>query len=120
MRETKEAVVVLAKCGKDHKTYGILTEKLAPERWRLTWAFPIKDVPAKREGYDKARIGGQIDTTDDYPGCPFCGQRCFTVCSCGHINCMIFKNGIFTCEWCGAKGEIGEYTGQAFFAGIDI
>ena len=120
MRETNEAVVVLAKCGEVHRTYGIRAEKLAHDRWRLTWAFPIKEASAKREGYDKTSIGGQIDATDDYPGCPFCGQKYFTVCTYGHISCTILKNGLFTCEWCGARGEIGDYTGQAIKAGSDL
>ena len=30
------------------------------------------------------------------------------------------KKGIFTCEWCGVKGNIGDYTGVAIMVGADL
>lgn len=120
MKEFNEAVVVLAKCAEGHKTYGIRTEKTGSHRWRLTWAFPIKESSAKREGYDKTSIGGQFEHAPEYPGCPYCGQRNFTVCTCGHVNCTILRNGVFTCEWCGRTGTIEDYSGQAIKAGDDL
>ena len=83
-------------------------------------ARDIMEAAAKREGYDKTTISGSIDCTQDYPGCPYCGQKYFTVCSCGHISCTILKGGIFTCEWCGAKGTIGDYSGEKITAGSDL
>lgn len=85
----------------------------------ITWAFPIKESSAKREGYDKIRVQGQIDFAESYPGCPYCGQTGFTLCNCGHLNCTILRNGLFKCEWCGAEGTIGAYTGDAISAGVD-
>lgn len=120
MREKHEAVVVLCRCGEVHKAYGIRAEKLRSQKWSFTWAFPIKEAAAKREGYDHTEIGGSISFADEYPGCPYCGQRGFTVCSCGHMNCTVLNNGIFTCEWCGKKGTLGDYTGGAISAGIDL
>lgn len=120
MKEMNEAVVVLAKCREAHKTYGIRAERTGGNQWCLTWAFPIKESSAKREGYDKTSIGGKIECGPDYPGCPYCGQKNFTVCSCGHLNCTILKNGLFTCEWCGAQGTIEDYSGQAIKAGGDL
>lgn len=119
MVESNEAVIVLSKCAKGHKTYGIRAERLTSNRWRFTWAFPIKEASAKREGYDRTSISGSIDCTDEYPGCPYCGQQNFVVCKCGHISCNIVNRGIFTCEWCGAQGTIGEYTGERIIAGND-
>lgn len=119
MSEIKEAVVVLCKCGKAHKTYGIRTEKLYGKRWDMTWAFAMKESTGKREGYDKVSVSGDIMMTNEYPGCPYCGQKNITVCSCGHICCTITHGGIFTCEWCGAQGEIGAYTGEKISAGMD-
>lgn len=119
MSEANEAVVVLCKCGKVHKTYGIRTEKLSGKKWNMTWAFPIKESAGKREGYDKVSVSGTIVMTDGYPGCPYCGQRNITVCSCGHICCSITLRNIFTCEWCGAQGHLGEYTGEKIEAGMD-
>ena len=119
MNEQKEAVIVLSKCGEVHKTFGIRAEKAESNRWLFTWAFPIRDDSAKREGYDKSTISGNIEYTAEYPGCPYCSQKYFTVCSCGHICCTILRNGIFTCEWCGAQGTIGEYGGESIKAGED-
>ncbi len=55
-----EAVIVLCKCGNHHQTYGIRAEKLGHDSWTFTWAFPIKEVAAKREGFDKSSIKGKI------------------------------------------------------------
>lgn len=120
MSEFKEAVIVLAKCGQSHKTYGMRAEGRGRDNWLVTWAFPIKESSAKREGYDKTTIKGNIQFTDDYPGCPFCGGTELTVCSCGHLGCSIVKNGVYTCEWCGTQGQIGAYSGEAIAAGMDL
>lgn len=120
MQKIPEALVVLCKCGENHKTYGIRAEKTATNTWSFTWAFPIKEASAKREGYDHSSIGGNIIYDDDYPGCPYCGGRYFTLCSCGHLSCTILKNDLFTCEWCGAQGTIEDYTGESISAGSDL
>ncbi|MDR3289490.1 MAG: hypothetical protein LBT22_08695 [Peptococcaceae bacterium] len=42
-----------------------------------------------------------------YPDCPYCcGGRGLVLCTCGHLNCAIVRNGPFTCEWCGMQGKI--------------
>lgn len=120
MGNINEAVVVLCKCGKVHKTYGIRTERLSGKRWNMTWAFPIKESAGKREGYDKVSVSGDIMMTNDYPGCPYCGLKNITVCQCGHISCTITRGNIFTCEWCGEQGQISEYMGEKISAGMDI
>ena len=120
MSEHKEAVIVLAKCGKSHKAYGMRVEKRGKNNWVITWAFPIKESSAKREGYDKTTIKGSLQFSGNYPGCPYCGGKNFTVCSCGHLNCTILKNGMFTCEWCGKRGVLGPYGGEAIRAGMDL
>ncbi len=120
MNDNKEAVIVLCKCGEVHKTFGIRAEKIQSNHWMFTWAFPIRDDSAKREGYDKSTVIGLIESTENYPGCPYCNQINFTVCNCGHISCTILRNGVFTCEWCGAQGTIGEYGGETIKAGNDL
>ena len=119
MSETIDAVVVLAKCGDSYKTYGLRVERTGPNQWLVTWAFPIKDASAKREGYDKTTVKGNIDFTNEYPGCPYCGSRAQTLCSCGHLSCTVLSNGIFTCEWCGTQGQLGAYGGESITAGMD-
>lgn len=120
MNETKEALILLAKCAEQHKTYGIRSEKVSSNHWRNTWAFPIKESSAKREGYDKTSISGIIEFAEDYPGCPYCGGKELILCSCGHLNCTITKNGLFTCEWCGAQGTVGTYNGETINASMDL
>lgn len=120
MERSKEAVIVLCRCGEVHKPYGIRAEKNSIDNWTFTWAFPMKEDSAKREGYDHASISGRIIFNDEYPGCPYCGGRRITVCSCGHLSCTIVKTGLFTCEWCGLKGPVGDYTGERISAGTDI
>ena len=56
MNEHTEAVIVLAKCGESHKTYGMRAERHGKDNWLITWAFPIKETSAKREGYDLSLI----------------------------------------------------------------
>lgn len=119
MSKVNEAVVVLAKCGGSHKTYGMRLEKTGNDRWLITWAFPIKKTAAKREGYDKTTVKGGIEFSNEYPGCPYCGCKALTLCSCGHLNCTTIKNGVFTCEWCETQGQLGKYTGEVITAGMD-
>ena len=119
MRETVEAVVLLCKCAEGRKTYGMRAEKTGRGRWLITWAFPIKEAAAKREEYDKAQIKGDILFSEEYPGCPYCGGRGVTVCSCGHLNCTILTDGVFICQWCGQRGVLGDYAGEAITAGTD-
>lgn len=119
MSKTLEAVIVLAKCTQAHKTYGMRAEKTASGGWLINWAFPIKDDVAKREGYDRTTIKGNIQFSEEYPGCPYCNQTPVTLCSCGHLNCTHTKNNVLKCEWCGSEGIIGDYTGEAIIEGMD-
>jgi len=119
MKKTIEAVVVLCKCPRRHEMYGIRTEKREDGAWNMTWAFPIKESVGKSEGFDKTSISGSVIMSDEYPGCPYCKQRSLTVCSCGRLNCTVIQNNMFTCDWCGMRGEIGAYHGEAISAGGD-
>lgn len=119
MSEFPEAVIVLAKCPQAHKTYGMRVEKQRPDGWKITWAFPIKESAARREGYDKTTIRGNIAFSGEYPGCPYCKQTAVTLCSCGRLNCTHLNDGVFTCEWCGTRGAIGSYSGETIVAGMD-
>lgn len=115
MTNSIEAAVALCKCGKIHKVYGVRFEKVGKKHWKYTWAFPIKELTAKHEGYDKTPIIGVIEPEDDYPGCPYCEARSFIICSCGKLNCNTSGRGsLFTCEWCGTIGGLGIYDGSGF------
>jgi DNA-directed RNA polymerase subunit RPC12/RpoP len=103
-----EAVIVLCRCPESHKTIGIRTEQAGKDRWQMTWAFPIKEDTASREGYDSVRISGTVGATKDFNGCPHCGTKNFLLCSsCGEVYCNVTNTGSTTCPWCGAQGMIG-------------
>jgi hypothetical protein len=119
-----EAVIALCKCKESKKLYGVRFEKTGVGTWQYTWAFPIKESTAQREGYNAANLTGSIEPTADYPGCPYCGAQYFVVCPCGKLNCNVAAENIlgrqFTCEWCGLSGQISAYGGEGIQTGRDI
>lgn len=122
MTEKMEARIALCKCKEGKRAYGVRFER-AGQGWKYTWAFPLKEAAAKREGYDKTQLVGNISPGADYPGCPFCKAKYFIICSCGKLNCNNANDptAIFKCEWCGATGKLaGGYDGSGFGSGGDI
>lgn len=122
MTEKMEARIALCKCKEGRKAYGVRFEKFG-NGWKYTWAFPVKEESAKREGYDETKIIGDIGPDAAYPGCPFCRAKSFVICSCGKLNCnnVNTPNARFTCEWCGASGVLSSgYDGSGFGSGGDI
>ena len=100
-----KANVILAKCRTERELYGMQVEERNGD-WIRTWAFPIKEELATKEGFDKVQIHGSFQSTEDYPGCPYCGTEGFFVCStCGKLNCW---NGETTtvCKWCGKSAGV--------------
>ena len=63
-----EATVVLAKCKKTKKTFGIRMEHKKDRAWHCTWAFGVSQAVANEEGYTKTRISGKVVLDDEYPG----------------------------------------------------
>ena len=116
-----EARIALAKCKEcKGKTYGVRFQRDG-DGWVYTWAFPIEDSTAKREGYADTQIMGNIEPADTYPGCPYCGSKYFVICdTCKHLNCNVGSSNIFTCEWCGTTGELGDFGGDGIASGGDI
>ena len=91
------ANVILAKCSKHNKSFGVRVEKREND-WVRTWAFPIDEAKAKREGFHKTKIKGSLDDTPEYPGCPHCG--CHNLLQCYTCNNMICWNGESTSVYC--------------------
>lgn len=117
-----EAAVAMCKCKKVHKMFGIRFEKSKSDQWKYTWAFPIKEDVAKREGYDETLIKGMVYPEHGYRGCPYCGERMFVVCNCGKLNCKILDpiTNEFECQWCGLKSmELFDYKGDGIYTGSD-
>jgi predicted RNA-binding Zn-ribbon protein involved in translation (DUF1610 family) len=99
----KEANVVLAKCIKQNRPFGIRVEKRGDD-WIRTWAFKVDETKAKNEGFDKTQISGSFISDSEYPGCPHCGADTFVRCStCGKISCLKFGSPSAHCHWCGTQ-----------------
>jgi len=96
-----EANVILAKCNKHNRAFGILVEKENGD-WVRKWAYEITEAKAKREGFDKTSIAGSLYASPEYPGCPHCGERSFVCCSCGKLSCWKYEDTSGgKCNWCG-------------------
>ena len=111
----KEAKVILARCERNKKLFGMRIEKQETNRnsWLMNWAFQIDEDKARSEGFDSERVLGNIDITNDYPGCPYCESAGFVVCgNCGRLCCWSDSSN-HTCAWCGVTGRVGgEYNGS--------
>jgi hypothetical protein len=104
------AKVIMAKCSKTKKAFGIRIEQRGHD-WVRTWAFKIDEGAAKREGFDANTVSGSMNADAGYPGCPFCGSQGFIQCGCGKTSCdggavKHDKSVRVTCPWCGNSGEL--------------
>ena len=105
---------MLCKCHQTGKTFGIRVEKTSSGNWKQTWAFPIKENSAQREGYSSSQIIGNFEVPDDeYLGCPYCGSLGWVHCGdCGKLTDSTGTT-YFKCGWCGVEGEVcGLYDGS--------
>ena len=101
-----EANVLLFKCTKSKRAYGVRIQKMRDGDWYRTWAFKLSEGSAKREGYDRSVIKGNLYATEEYPGCPYCGCQGFVMCGhCQKIACWDGESS-YTCPWCGTKSNI--------------
>lgn len=115
-----EASVALAKCREGKKIYGVRMEK-TPLGWKYDWAFTLSENRAKSEGYGTNKLMGAIYPDAEYPGCPYCKAKAFIVCgSCGKLNCNNTEEKVFTCGWCGNKGELVDFEGDGIASSGDV
>jgi hypothetical protein len=104
------ATVVLARCSKTKKLFGMRCEKRGRD-WVRTWAFKINERKAKNEKFEENQVIFGEDAIDPgYPGCPYCADVGVSSCDCGHISCtgeMIDcgDHGEMDCPWCGSSNE---------------
>ena len=69
----------------------------------------------------QTKIVGTIYPDGEYSGCPYCKAKSFIVCgSCGKLNCNNTEEKVFTCGWCGAKGELIDYEGDGINSSGDV
>lgn len=100
-----EATVITAKCKVSKEGFGIRAQKQGCS-WLFTWAFKLSDKTAKDEGYNNANISGAINLSSEYPGCPHCGAKLFSLCGCKKIACYFGNEEMVTCPHCGVTSGV--------------
>jgi hypothetical protein len=86
--------------------YGIRMESFRAGMWSATWAFPLGEKTARREGYDQQTITGSFEILDAFPGCPYCQARSMFVCECGQLSCWDGKSISVRCGWCAQQNDV--------------
>jgi hypothetical protein len=100
-------VIVCARCSEAADLFGIRFERSGEVRWSATWAFPLKESAARREGYDRSEISGTIQLGPSYPGCPHCADAAIVRCgSCGKVSCWNGEARVVTCPWCKTRAQL--------------
>jgi len=109
MSKERKIVIVTGRCSQSKAGFGIRFERhSSTHQWIATWAFPVKEAAAKREGYDKSQIGGSFAIEPTFPGCPHCQGKGFVKCGgCGKVACWNGESQTVTCPWCSQDGCLG-------------
>jgi hypothetical protein len=106
MSNLPNVVIVMGRCSKTHRSYGMRFEEKEPGYWLLSWTFAMKEDASRKEGYDQSTITGGFGLDPEYPGCPHCGASSLVKCACGKVGCWDQESTTFTCPWCHNTGEI--------------
>lgn len=114
-----KAAVILQKCTYTRKTFGIRVQELEDGEWYKTWAFPINEKSAQREGYDATQIVSMLPEHPEYPGCPYCGGKgtCYDGNCGGRLSCY-HGESVHTCPWCNVTyDQLAPMTEKVRFTG---
>lgn len=104
----RNVVIVMSRCSQSKAGVGMRFERGTDRLWHATWAFPLKEAVAKREGYDQSQISGIGAMDVEYPGCPHCRAPSFAKCgACHRVLCWDGLSNSYTCPSCGVSGPIG-------------
>ena len=106
MRKLSErAFAIMAVCEETRRFFGITVDEDRWDQYRFVWAFKIDKDKGEKEGYDSKTVTGSVTLDDEYPGCPYCGEKRFYICQCGKIVCY---HGLprVTCPNCGRSGTL--------------
>ncbi len=105
--KVRNVVILVARCAQTSQPFGMRMERQGGgNHWSATWSFAIREGLAKKEGYDKTRIEGVIDTLPTYPGCPHCRNHGYFKCSCGEIGCWNGESRRVACPSCKKNIEL--------------
>lgn len=106
MRKLSErAFAIMAVCEETKRYFGITVDEDGWDQYRFVWAFKIDKDKGKKEGYDSKNVTGSVSLDDEYPGCPYCGEKRFYICQCGKIVCYHGQSRV-TCPNCGQTGTL--------------
>lgn len=102
----RDDMVVIATCQQSRLPFGITVRRVGKE-YEFNWAFKISESSAKREGFDRNKVSGNIYNASTYPGCPHCGATTWFQCGkCKRFVCMRPEQKIVRCPVCGNEGEV--------------
>ena len=108
--ERKTARIVLSRCMKTGRDFGIRFEKSGSGMWIATWSFKI---PASQKGKSEYNgkgdtLSGELKFPENYPGCPHCKGGVTVLCpGCGKLFCHDIEKGINSkCPWCNKELQI--------------
>jgi hypothetical protein len=104
--KVRNIAIVMCRCTRDRRCFGLRLERVEPRMWAATWAFAIKEAAAKKEGYDHAVIEGSFLPSREYPGCPHCHAPSFFGCNCGAVGCWDGRSQQVVCPGCGERIEL--------------
>lgn len=106
MKTKRIAMVIPAKCKTSKNLFGIRAEQFE-NTWSLTWSFPIKETTIEKERLSNNSVSGTVIISQDYPGCPHCGNPSMVVCGCcGKTSCFEPYSKEFKCPWCNSTGMV--------------
>lgn len=102
----RDDMVVMATCQQSGKPYGITVERRGRD-FHFVWAFKLSASSAKKEGFDRNKVSGNIFDAAEFPGCPHCGAETWFQCGkCGKFVCNRSNSTYGKCPSCGNEGSI--------------
>lgn len=105
-RPKRDEMVIMAACQQTKRPFGI-TARREDRDYVFQWAFKLNTETAKREGFEKNKVSGNIFNADEYPGCPHCGAQTWFQCGkCKKFICMSPEQKVVRCPLCGNEGEV--------------
>lgn len=118
-RVKREEMVVMAACQQTKRPFGITARKEGKD-YVFYWAFKLSSDSAKREGFEKNKVTGNVFNAAEFPGCPHCGGDAWFQCGkCGKIVCMRSGQEIVRCPECGNEAGL-EYSDHFDLSGGDM
>jgi hypothetical protein len=99
MQVGQDVVILTVRCQASKSRFGLRLEQRGGNRWEGTWAFPIREGVAQREGYSNI-ITGSFEFSDHYPGCPHCKNCSLFLCGCDALSCWDGDKESVRCPSC--------------------